>query len=116
MPTGTLIPPNEELKGLGLLFKRRLQEDLLTLGSLAARFASADAAPGSVLEEIRCFAHRLHGAAAIFEAHELARTAGALEAAVALAVTGCALNTPPSVSSILETLLGQLSTRGASSS
>jgi HPt (histidine-containing phosphotransfer) domain-containing protein len=80
MPTGTLIPPNEELKELGLLFKRRLQDDLLTLGSLAARFASADAAPGPLLEEIRFFAHRLHGVAAIFEAHELARSARALEA------------------------------------
>lgn len=115
MPTGTLLPPNEELKELGLLFERRLQNDLLTLGSLAARFASADAAPGPVLEEIRFFAHRLHGAAAIFEAHELARSARALEAAVALAVTGCARNTPSSVSSILETLLGQLSTRVAPS-
>jgi HPt (histidine-containing phosphotransfer) domain-containing protein len=115
MPTGTLTPPNPELKELGLLFQRRLQEDLLTLGSLATRFASADAAPGTVLEEIRFFAHRLHGAAAIFEAHELARSAQALEAATALAVNGCARNTPPSVSSILQTLLGQLSTRVAPS-
>ena len=116
MPTGTLTPPNEELKELGLLFQRRLQDDLLALGSLAARFASADAAPGTVLEEIRFFAHRLHGAAAIFEAHELARSAQALEAAAALAVTGCGRNTPPSVSSILQSLLGQLSTRVAPSS
>jgi len=116
MATGTLTPRNEELKELGLLFQRRLQDDLLALGSLAARFASADAAPGSVLEEIRCFAHRLHGAAAIFQAHELARSAQALEAAAALAVTGCGRNTPPSVSSILQTLLGQLSTCVAPSS
>jgi HPt (histidine-containing phosphotransfer) domain-containing protein len=115
MPTGTLTLPNEELKELGLLFQRRLQDDLLALGSLAARFASADAAPGIVLEEIRCFAHRLHGAAAIFGAHELAGSARALEAAAALPVTACGRNTPPSVSSILQSLLGQLSTRVAPS-
>ncbi|MDB6009160.1 MAG: hypothetical protein JWL65_1410 [Gammaproteobacteria bacterium] len=106
-----MTPPNEEIKELKLLFERRLQDDLLRLGSLAARFASVDAAPATVLEEIRFFAHRLHGAAAIFEAHELARSAQALEAAAALAVTGCAGNTSPSVSSILQSLLGQLSLR-----
>jgi HPt (histidine-containing phosphotransfer) domain-containing protein len=111
-----LTPPNEEIKELKLLFQRRLQEDLLTLGSLASRFASADAAPATVLEEIRFFAHRLHGAAAIFEAHELATSAHALEAAAALAVTGDARDTPPSVSSILQNLLGQLTTRVAPSS
>jgi HPt (histidine-containing phosphotransfer) domain-containing protein len=116
MPTGTLTPPNEELKALGLLFQRRLRDDLQTLESLAAKFASADTAPGIVLEEIRFFAHRLRGAAAIFEAHELARSAQALEAAAALAVTGRGRNTPPSVSSILQCLLGQLSTRVAPSS
>jgi hypothetical protein len=106
-----LIAPNEEIKDLTLLFQRRLQDDLLTLRSLAARFASVDAAPAAVLEEIRFFAHRLHGAAAIFEAHELARSAQALEAAAVLAVTGCARDTPPLVSSILQSLLGQLSLR-----
>jgi HPt (histidine-containing phosphotransfer) domain-containing protein len=111
MPTGTLLPPNEELKALRLLFQRRMQDDLLMLGSLAARFASADSVPGTVLEEIRFFAHRLHGAAAIFEAHELARSAQALEAAAVLAVNGCARNTPPSVSSIMQSLLGQLALR-----
>jgi HPt (histidine-containing phosphotransfer) domain-containing protein len=113
MATGTSTPPSEELKELSLLFHRRLQDDLLTLGSLAARFASADAAPATVLEEIRFFAHRLHGAAAIFEAHELARSAQALEAAAAIAWTGCAPT--PSVSSILQSLLRQLSTRVAPS-
>ena len=93
------------------MFQRRLQDDLLTLGSLAARFANPDAVPATVLEEIRFFAHRLHGAAAIFEAHEVARSAQALEAAAALTVTGCARNTPPLVSSILQSLLGQLSLR-----
>jgi HPt (histidine-containing phosphotransfer) domain-containing protein len=105
-----LTPPNEALNGLKLLFQRRLQDDLLTLGSLAARFTSADAAPATVLEEIRFFAHRLHGAAAIFEAHELARSAQALETAAARAATGDARNTP-SVSSILQSLLGQLALR-----
>jgi HPt (histidine-containing phosphotransfer) domain-containing protein len=105
-----LTHPNEELNGLKLLFQRRLQDDLLTLGSLSSRFASADAAPATVLEEIRFFAHRLHGAAAIFEAHELARSAQALETAAARAVTGDARNTP-SVSSILQSLLGQLALR-----
>jgi hypothetical protein len=104
-----LTPPNEELIELRLLFQRRLQDDLLTFGSLATRFAGADAAPATVLEEIRFFAHRLHGLAAIFEAHDLSREAQALEVAATLAVTGCAGNTFPSVSSILQSLLGQLS-------
>jgi HPt (histidine-containing phosphotransfer) domain-containing protein len=111
MPKGTLTPPNEELKALGVLFQRRLQEDLLTLGSLAARFAGTELVPGTVLEEIRFFAHRLQGAAAIFEAHELARSAQALEAAAALAGTGSEPNAPPSVSSTLQGLLAQLSQR-----
>jgi HPt (histidine-containing phosphotransfer) domain-containing protein len=111
-----LTPSGNEIKELKLLFQRRLQDDLLKLRSLASRFASADAAPATVLEEIRFFAHRLQGAAAIFEAQELARSAQALEAAAALAVTGCALNTPPSVSSALKSLLGELTTRVAPSS
>jgi chemotaxis protein histidine kinase CheA len=106
-----LPPGNEEIKELGLLFQRRLQDDLLTLESLAARFAQADATPASVLEEIRCFAHRLRGAAAIFEAHELARAAQALEAAATLAVSDGASNTPHSMSSILHSLRGQLALR-----
>ena len=111
-----MTPPDEASKELGVMFQRRLQDDLLMLGSLASRFSSPDVAPATVLEEIRFFAHRLRGAAAIFQAHELARSAQALEAAAALAVTGCGRNTPPSVSSILQTLLGQLSTRVAPSS
>jgi HPt (histidine-containing phosphotransfer) domain-containing protein len=111
MPTGTSTPANEDLEALRLLFQRRLQDDLLTLGTLASRFASADAASGAVLEEIRLFAHRMHGAAAIFEAHELVRPAQALEDAAASAVSGCAHNTSPSVSSILQSLLEQLSLR-----
>jgi HPt (histidine-containing phosphotransfer) domain-containing protein len=106
-----LTLPVEESEELRMMFQRRLQDDLQTFGSLASRFVSADVAPAPVLEEVRDFAHRLRGAAAIFQAHELSRSAQVLEAAATLAVSGCARNTPPSLSSLLQTLLGQISLR-----
>jgi HPt (histidine-containing phosphotransfer) domain-containing protein len=111
MQTGASTLVDEELKQLGQLFQRRLQQDRAKLGVLAAKFASADAAPADVLEEIRFFAHRLHGAAAIFAAHELSHSARALEAAATTPTTGCAGEMHSSMSSLLDSLYGQLSLR-----
>jgi Hpt domain len=108
MQTETSSLPEEELRQLRQLFLQRLQHDRVKLEDLASKFASADAEPAGVLEEIRFFAHRLHGAAAIFAAHELSCSARVLEVAATTATTGCAGEMHPSMSSLLQSLYGQL--------
>jgi hypothetical protein len=62
-------------------FYTRLRKDRVRLVVLGTTLAHAGADPKSVLEDLRTFAHRLRGAAAIFDAAEIRDAAQALEVA-----------------------------------
>ena len=72
----------EELRGR---FYARLRADRVQLTSLSASLARVADDPGCIFEDLRLFAHRLRGAAAIFESSEVSNAACALELAASLA-------------------------------
>jgi HPt (histidine-containing phosphotransfer) domain-containing protein len=97
--------PFDELQGT---FYARLRSDLICLMVLTAALACADANPGPIFEDIRVFAHRIRGAAALFGAPDIGIVADALEQAAICAANGGARNTDASVCAALEALTEQL--------
>ena len=83
-------------------FYARLHDEKTRLAALAAALEPCEAESVSVFEQLEGFAHRLRGAAAVFDALELSEAAKALELAAAAASAGrtqfsdaavwCALN------------------------
>jgi hypothetical protein len=100
--------PDDGFERLRQAFNSRLCADrvrLLALGSALTR-VSADPAP--ILAEIQTFAHKLRGAAAIFENSEIGPAAKSLELAAIAASVGLSKTTEPSVVFALATLVDRL--------
>jgi HPt (histidine-containing phosphotransfer) domain-containing protein len=89
-------------------FNSRLRSDRVHLADLGTALTRAAAEPESIFEEIGMFAHKLRGAAAIFEAAEIGKAAMALELAATAASIAGAQNTDPPVWATLEALADRL--------
>ena len=102
--SSTQTVPDDPFKELRAAFNVRLGSDAVRLAVLAATLARADADPAVIFEDIRLFAHRVRGAAALFEAPDIASVADALEQAAISAANAHAENSDASIWSALEAL------------
>lgn len=105
---GIQIAPDDAQESLRRKFHQRLQSERIQLASLATALTQADKAPNGAFEELRLCAHRMHGAAAMFEYADVAAAAHALELASGGASVAHAGNFDPSVWTALVSLVGVL--------
>ena len=77
---------DDEFDRIRVTFYARLRCDRMRLTTLASALAQADGHPAGVFKALQGLAHRIRGAAAVFEATELGGAAYALEQA---ATTAC---------------------------
>jgi HPt (histidine-containing phosphotransfer) domain-containing protein len=101
----------EELRSA---YYARLSRDRSRLATLSAQLAHAESDAMPVFEDIRMLAHRMGGAAAIFDAIEIGNAAITLEQATIVAMDARADNADPAVWAALESLVDLLmrSSRG----
>ena len=99
---------DEEFEQVRQSFRIRLRSEQARLAKFAEELGAEESGSTSVLAGIGKFAHRLRGAAAVFDAPELSSAAKALEIAVAIASVGSGGNGDPGVWSTLRTLTEQL--------
>jgi hypothetical protein len=104
----TSIEAEDRFAELCRAFYGRLRNDRVHLATLSAELARIEGDPGRVFEDIRTFAHRLRGAATIFEAAELGGAAQALEEATLAAASTHADNTDPALWAALVNLSNRL--------
>ncbi len=102
-------PPFVELREM---YFHGLQADRTHLVRLAAKLARCKGRPTAIFSEIRMAAHRMHGAAAIFEVPMVSDAAGELEDAARVAVSFQADSCDPRVFDALETLVDCLARIG----
>jgi HPt (histidine-containing phosphotransfer) domain-containing protein len=102
------IPSEDPFEELRDLFFARLRMERVRLTELAAELVHAQGDPAYDFGEIRLFAHRLRGGAAIFETPEVGNAASALEQAAALASAAHARSSDASVRTALDNLLDRL--------
>jgi HPt (histidine-containing phosphotransfer) domain-containing protein len=95
----------EELRGI---FHARLRNDQVRLTTLSAVLAREESDARRTFDDIRQFAHRLCGAAAIFESPEIVAAAEALEKAARAAHAGQSNHSDAEVWAALERLTQQL--------
>jgi HPt (histidine-containing phosphotransfer) domain-containing protein len=97
--------PGSEFEKLRSAFHLRLGRERANLENLAAALTRADGGSALAFENLQFAAHRLHGAAAVFESFEVAEAASALEDASALASSGNAHKSDAAVSKALQNLI-----------
>ncbi len=102
----------EQLRGA---FYTRLRSDRARLATLSAELVHADEDVMPVFEELRVLAHRMCGAAAIFEAPDVGDAANTLEQALLTAINEHADGTDPGVWAALEALVNLLAFTNRSS-
>jgi HPt (histidine-containing phosphotransfer) domain-containing protein len=111
------VASDDEFEKLRDAFYERLRNDRVRLTTLAASLARAESEPGCIFETLQFMAHRIRGAAAIFEAAEIGIASKALEQAAVTASLRRAANGDAAVWSALEALVDLLavaaSTRSA---
>jgi HPt (histidine-containing phosphotransfer) domain-containing protein len=100
--------PSREFEKLRSAFQLRLVRERANLENLAAALTRADGGSALAFEQLRFSAHRLHGAAAVFETFEVADAASALENASALAWSANADKSDVAVSTALRGLIDLL--------
>ena len=99
-PVGTaaaVLPPSGEFESLGTIFLARLLSERVHLATLSAALARADDDPEAIFHDLHVRAHRLSGAASIFEAADIAAAARALEQAAAATAHSHSDNANPRV-------------------
>jgi hypothetical protein len=99
----------EQFERYRAAFHDRLRGDRVRLTLLTAMLARAEQDQRCIVEEIRVFAHRLRGGAALFDAREVAIAAGALERAANRALSPQGHHFDAAVRTTLETLCEQVS-------
>jgi HPt (histidine-containing phosphotransfer) domain-containing protein len=102
----------EELRDI---FHARLRNDQVRLTTLSALLAREEGDARRTFDDIRQFAHRLCGAAAIFEAPEIVAAAEALETAARTAYATQSNHSDVEVWGALERLTQQLAASTADS-
>jgi HPt (histidine-containing phosphotransfer) domain-containing protein len=100
--------PDDEFERLRDTFGARLRSDQIRLTTLAASLARIEGSPAGVFLALQTLAHRIRGAAAIFEATELSSAAYVLEQAAANACSNCSDHTDGAVWSALEELVERM--------
>jgi HPt (histidine-containing phosphotransfer) domain-containing protein len=102
--SGPATPQNhfEQLRGA---FHTRLRWDRARLASLSSELQHAEGDSALIFDELRVVAHRICGAAAVFEAPEICTAAYKLEQALLTAIHAHAERTEPNVSALLDALL-----------
>jgi hypothetical protein len=78
-----LVSPEQEFAQLRQRFHERLQREEIRLTVLTGALADAKGASAGVVEDIGIFAHRLRGAALVFEYRRIGDAAKAVELATA---------------------------------
>jgi HPt (histidine-containing phosphotransfer) domain-containing protein len=104
----TPIALDDARESLRRKFHCRLQSERIQLAALATALSQVGDEPSSAFEELRLCAHRMHGAAAVFDYLEVAAAAGSLEQASEVASTAHAGNFDRPVWTALVSLLGLL--------
>jgi hypothetical protein len=102
---GSIDDPFQQLRRA---FQARLRNDGIHLTHLRTSLTRAPAAATAVFAEIQGFAHKLRGAAAIFDAIDIGRAAEALELATVAASAGAVAAGDPAVSRALDALANLL--------
>ena|ERR1700733_10203840 len=82
------LSPDEEFEQLRQSFYGRLRREQTLLAALTEALGSANVDSGLVLADIERFAHRLRGAALVFEFGEIGNAAKAVELAAASGENG----------------------------
>lgn len=103
-----------EFESLREAFYARLRNDRARMLTLCAELARAEAYATPVYSDIRMLAHRLGGAAAMFEAPEISQAAVALEDAALVAIDTHADNVDAAVWTALESLVDMLAASNGS--
>ena len=115
--THTELPPSRSSKAtvedvafedVRQSFLNRLHSEQARLTVLGAALGSAQVDPASAFVDLEMFAHRLRGAAAVFELPELRDAAKALELAAAAAATERASIGEPLVQQTIQILTSRL--------
>jgi chemotaxis protein histidine kinase CheA len=101
-------PQDDAYELVRLSFIARLRSEADTLATLSTTLADARRSPDSVFTEIREFAHRLRGAAAVFNELTLSDAARALECAAIAASEAHPTGADPVVTSAIQALTMQL--------
>jgi HPt (histidine-containing phosphotransfer) domain-containing protein len=104
------LEPEHALEVVRRSFYLRLHDEKARLAALAVALRSCKSDAGPVFGELEMFAHRLRGAAAVFDAPELSEAAKALELAAAAASAERAHRSDCSIWCTLELLSNQLAT------
>jgi hypothetical protein len=78
--------PDEELEKVRLRFHERLRGEQLVLAGLTKMLGSTSGESSEIFRDIREFAHRLRGAALVFEFEKLGAAAKAVELAAIAAI------------------------------
>jgi len=98
----------DRFEELSRTFYLRLRSDRVRLTILSATLAQVSGDPTCAFEDIRLFAHRLRGAAMIFEVTDIGNAAHELEQAAGAASLERADNADPRVWAALEALVNRL--------
>ncbi|HEV7610022.1 MAG TPA: Hpt domain-containing protein [Steroidobacteraceae bacterium] len=98
------MSPDEEFAEVRLSFLARLSSERTKLAKLSNALASAALNPAPLFSDLEYFAHRLRGAAAVFEFPTLRDAAKALELAAGAAVSARAPNFEPLVLKAMQAL------------
>jgi HPt (histidine-containing phosphotransfer) domain-containing protein len=101
---GQPLSPDEEFAEVRRSFLARLSSERGKLAKLAKALGSAAPDPAPLFGELEYFAHRLRGAAAVFEFPTLRDAAKALELAAVGAVRARAPNVEPLVQKAMRAL------------
>jgi HPt (histidine-containing phosphotransfer) domain-containing protein len=104
----TAAAATDEFERLQETFRSRLRGDQIRLTRLAASLARIEGNPTGVFCALQTLAHRIRGAAAIFEAAELSSDAYALEQAATQACGNGSDHADGAVWSTLEALVERL--------
>jgi HPt (histidine-containing phosphotransfer) domain-containing protein len=100
--------PDDPFDELRSAFEARLRKDQVLLTVLGAALARADADKAPIFEDIRLFAHRVRGAAALFGAPDIGVVAYALEQAAIAAASPHAQNSDAAICQALNALAERL--------
>jgi HPt (histidine-containing phosphotransfer) domain-containing protein len=102
------IAADDALESLRRTFHTRLQSERLQLAELSTALTQAETTAAEVFEELRLCAHRMRGAAAMFNYLDVAAAAKALEQSAEVAAMSHGNNFDPGVWTPLVALLGLL--------
>ena len=106
------VQTEDEFERLRAAFYRRLYSDRVELAELGAQLARPDVDPIPIYYRVHVVGHRVRGAAALFEADEMAKAAITLELAALAATSPNAGKAAAAVRTALQGLMDFLPSSG----